>query len=400
MKKNKSIKILIILAATILITIFIGYGYSKYVTSIKGETKAQIASWNFKVNGSSSQMEKINLADTIIEDTTTENAEKGYVLPGTKGCFNIQVDASGSEVSLLYNIDIDVSNIPENLKFYSDKDMKNRVIVTDNKIKIEDFIGLNDVKNQVKTVYWQWKLETGVSQDEIDANDVLDSKWIDGEILLEIEATGRQVTDDSVKQYDVTFDLNGGSLANYDGAGKVTKKVSYGDVYGELPMPTRKGYRFVGWNGKNLVNMEDHNVNFTALYYDEKEAKPKYILKPDTTYTLSFDYKINSSTMNILSSVGYGDVGYFYDIIYTDYYLGTGRKEITFKTSSKFAYDPPYVWFRFVRMYSRGDANVDISNIQFEENDTATLYEPYIISSLTPITQNKNHKLTAIWEEI
>ena len=32
----------------------------------------------------------------------------------------------------------------------------------------------------------QWKYETGVSQDEIDANDVLDSKWIDGEILLEI----------------------------------------------------------------------------------------------------------------------------------------------------------------------------------------------------------------------
>lgn len=52
--------------------------------------------------------------------------------------------------------------------------------MTDNKIKIEDFIGLNDVKNQVKTVYWQWKYETGVSQDEIDANDVLDSKWIDG----------------------------------------------------------------------------------------------------------------------------------------------------------------------------------------------------------------------------
>lgn len=166
-----------------------------------------------------------------------------------------------------------------------------------------DIFGINsESKIESKKLYWQWKLETGVSQDEIDANDVLDSKWIDGEILLEIEAVGRQVTDDSVKQYDVTFDLNGGSLANYDGAGKVTKKVSYGDVYGELPVPTKEGYRFIGWNGKNLVNMEDHNVNFTDSYYHEKEAKPKYILKPDTTYALSFDYKINSSTMNILSS--------------------------------------------------------------------------------------------------
>lgn len=214
MKKNKSIKILIILAATILITIFIGYGYSKYVTSIKGETKAQIASWNFKVNGSSSQMEKINLADTIIEDTTTENAEKGYVLPGTKGCFNIQVDASGSEVSLLYNIDIDVSNIPENLKFYSDKDMKKRVIVTDNKIRIEDFIGLDDVKNQVKTVYWQWKYETGESRFLINKNDELDSKWMGKDIALAINITGKQVNEKPY--YLVNDDLKIGDYVNYD----------------------------------------------------------------------------------------------------------------------------------------------------------------------------------------
>ena len=34
------------------------------------------------------------------------------------------------------------------------------------------------------------------------------------------------------------------------------KKVNYGDVYGDLPIPTRDGYKFLGWNGKNMLNLE------------------------------------------------------------------------------------------------------------------------------------------------
>ena len=115
---------------------------------------------------------------------------------------------------MLYNIDIDVSNIPENLKFYSDKDMKKRVIVTDNKIRIEDFIGLDDVKNQVKTVYWQWKYETGESRFLINKNDELDSKWMGKDIALAINITGKQVNEKPY--YLVNDDLKIGDYVNYD----------------------------------------------------------------------------------------------------------------------------------------------------------------------------------------
>ena len=44
--------------------------------------------------------------------------------------------------------------------------------------------------------------------------------------------------------------------------------------------------------------------------------------------------------------------------------------------------------------------SVVLSNIQVEEGSTATAYEPYYVTDTTPVTQNKNHTLTAIWEPI
>ena len=38
------------------------------------------------------------------------------------------------------------------------------------------------------------------------------------------------------------------------------------------------------------------------------------------------------------------------------------------------------------------------SNIQLEEGTVETAYEPYYVATTTPVTQTKNHTLTAIWE--
>lgn len=77
--------------------------------------------------------------------------------------------------------------------------------------------------------------------------------------------------------YTVKFDVNGGTV------GTQTKTVTHGDLYGELPTPTRKGYGFDGWyddNG-NLVN--DNTVVTTA-----KDHK-LYAHWKANTYTVTFD---------------------------------------------------------------------------------------------------------------
>lgn len=293
-----------------------------------------------------------------------------------------------------------------------------------------DIFGANsESKIENKKLYWQWKLETGVSQDEIDANDVLDSKWIDGEILLEIEATGRQVTDDSVKQYDVTFDLNGGSLANYDGAGKVTKKVSYGDVYGELPVPTRKGYRFVGWNGSNLFSIKT-NQKTKARNVDIEVIDKKYIInnKPiETIYQqfaidlLDFNVKANYSRYLpydevVVNKLQAGD--YIISIekmseniptewcsinIFTNVNNPDEKKQLAEidlsknKTQAEFSLQKDtdvYISLNFV------EKNQNFENVQFYiQLQEKNFNQPFFINKDMLIKENKNHTLTAIWEK-
>ena len=218
----------------------------------------------------------------------------------------------------------------------------------------------------------------------------------------------------NVKKYKVTFDPNGGVLD------KDSKYV--GKVYGELPTPTREGYtflgwhgknllnynntptregyNFLGWHGKNLVNIEDRNISFTNQYYLDMTSNPKYVLIANTTYTLSFNYSVNSATNPVFASVGYGVNTFSKDVISSPAYSGTGEKNVTFTTGDTFNFTPPYVWFRLVRMGSRGNADVDVSKIQLEEGTEATEWEPYYITSETEVVQKQDHTLTAIWEEI
>ena len=45
----------------------------------------------------------------------------------------------------------------------------------------------------------------------------------------------------NAQTYTITFDASGGTVA------ETTKNVTYGDAYGDLPIPARSGYDFLGW---------------------------------------------------------------------------------------------------------------------------------------------------------
>ena len=70
------------------------------------------------------------------------------------------------------------------------------------------------------------------------------------------------------------------------------------------------------------------------------------------------------------------------------------KKYLCFKTTD----DASYITMR-VGVNAAGDS-ITYTDIQFEEGSTATVYEPYYITLSTPVTQNQNHTLTAIWEPV
>lgn len=171
---NKKKKILIVLAiiAIIVLAFLGGQAYAKYFTKVKGTGLAEIATWSFKVNGEKEQVQTINLASTIDNETLVDNK----IAPGTKGNFNIVIDATDSDVGINYNISFsDEANKPTNLKFiYNEQEYQSIEELEDN---LSGIINANDEeKTRTLNIGWEWKYETGSDANTIAQNDIIDTE--------------------------------------------------------------------------------------------------------------------------------------------------------------------------------------------------------------------------------
>ena len=221
------------------------------------------------------------------------------------------------------------------------------------------------------------------------------------------------------RKYIVTFDPDGGTLS------ETTKEVSYHEPYGNLPTPTKEGYTFLGWHGKNIIDKSkstkegiQNETPFSSWAYPPAFNNDWVIsnLKPDTQYSISYD--IEGISVPEYDSKYSGNLGFFLysmnsdktlypsRVIYENKYINEGE----FFHSIKFFITPSnvnlpeskYVLYTYTNRYEKDGAGVystvRIYNLQLEEGDTATEYEPYYITPTTPVVQDKNHTLKAIWQ--
>ena len=137
----------------------------------------------------------------------------------------------------------------------------------------------------------------------------------------------------------------------------------------------------IGVSSKNMINVPDMNIKPKNTYYHNYfPTNPKVLLEPSTTYTLSFDYVINSTTQTLSTGIGYGTSYYAADIIYGKQFPNetSGKQVITFTTPKTFnSEQTPYLQLRIVRASFAATADVSISNVQLEKGSGATDYVPY-----------------------
>ena len=227
-------------------------------------------------------------------------------------------------------------------------------------------------------------------------------------------------------QYQVTFNPNGGSVS------PTTKIVQVGQNYGYLPTPTRRGYTFMGWNGKNLMNLD------VALSTPSNTTSANTTLRTFTPNTyvkgLAFNNYYNTSSVTSLNVTagsvsmtarsGYGVAFPFLsgsDISYTLsfdtnstatrgysvlYYKSDGtlisysNSNMTSTHVSKTFTTPASTHYLVVDFYGSDVNNtIILTNIQLEEKTNETSFEPYYVTSDVAVSQNKDHTLTAIWED-
>lgn len=193
MKKTKKRIILfaLILLVLLLSALLGGGSYSKYLTSVEGKGVLQVAKWAFLVNGQTANITNLNLAKTYNADTLLENR----IAPGTRGSFDIEIDTTGSEVGIDYDVIFtNEQNKPQNLNFTYDGH-------TVSNIKgLEEFLkgrieANSEQKIKTMTIEWNWPYETGTFANEKASSDVKDTE--DGKNLskyqFDIIITGKQV---------------------------------------------------------------------------------------------------------------------------------------------------------------------------------------------------------------
>lgn len=189
-KKKKIIAILAILAI-ILLAFVGGQAYAKYITEVKGEGMAEVATWSFKVNGQKEQVQSIDLASTC-DNATLVNHK---IAPGTSGSFNIMVDGTGSDVGIQYNISFsNESSKPTNLKFEYENVEYNSIQELQN--NLTGVINANDEdKTRTLNVKWKWAYETGNNETEIASNDLVDTQDAQNiqNYTFNVSVTGTQV---------------------------------------------------------------------------------------------------------------------------------------------------------------------------------------------------------------
>ena len=203
-------------------------------------------------------------------------------------------------------------------------------------------------------------------------------------------------------QYQVMLNANGGSVSPN------TIMVSYGGTYGSLPTPTRTGYTFLGWNGRNIFNPRTmtlsnttfnsttEEVTFSSGVWDRILDKLKWTPMPSTTYTIVVDVSQNTFNKEIQ--------------LITDerFYIEQYNNKIVIPASTVNKYVSSFT--------TRDDfSNVTLGSFWFNTNSAVTgtfktklaiyegtdivSWEPYYITSSTTVVQNNNHTLTAMWQK-
>ena len=180
---------------------------------------------------------------------------------------------------------------------------------------------------------------------------------------------------DASKYEKVVFDTQ-------DGRDGLFKYVVVGEEYGDLPELSSLG--FLGWNGKNVFNNNIDNDRFItttgvlsnetgANKLDDYVSSAEIDVKPNTTY-------IKSGTIGAQTQ------------IYLDEY-----KELisVANVPAGTAFTTPSNCYSI--LFNLARVNSPYSDVQLEEGNVPTAYEPYSVTSDVIVTREGDHVLTCLY---
>ena len=236
-------------------------------------------------------------------------------------------------------------------------------------------------------------------RDLIATTEVQHYDWIVSSENSDMENCYLRFFDDRQEENESDIIISNITLTPY-----ISKEVIYNQEYGTMPSnPTRDGYQFVGWNGKNLLNYNNLNQNITGYSIDSNGLVSCNIYDSrgwryeNSNWFLELEagtYTLNLMFTNMPSNEGaeqYSNLMIFDDnnniIMREDngvlHNVEQYTRTFTLNTRTK------------IGLLLKGFDGV--YKIQLEEGNIATTWEPYYITSSTTVVQDKDHTLKAMW---
>ena len=163
---NKNKKVLIIIVLLIIIFIILIYAILSTFATFRSEftvdMKIDNATWKILVNStdiSSNAVKEFVIDDIEIDES--QGVEPGKLAPGLKGNFNILIDPTETDVSIMYEIKFDTTDInATNIRIDSVKEtMAGNTLIKSDSNTYVGIISLDDIKNNLTnniqvTLFW------------------------------------------------------------------------------------------------------------------------------------------------------------------------------------------------------------------------------------------------------
>ena len=163
---NKNKKVLIIIVLLIIIFIILIYAilstFATFRSEFTGDMKIDNATWKILVNStdiSSNAVKEFVIDDIEIDES--QGVEPGKLAPGLKGNFNILIDPTETDVSIMYEIKFDTTDInATNIRIDSVKEtMAGNTLIKSDSNPYVGIISLDDIKNNLTnniqvTLFW------------------------------------------------------------------------------------------------------------------------------------------------------------------------------------------------------------------------------------------------------
>ena len=153
---NKNKKVIIITIILLIISAILVYAilstYATFRSEFSGSMKVNNATWKILINNTDISLNttKEFTIDNINIDQS-QGVEEGKLAPGLKGNFNILIDPSDTDVSIIYELKFDTKNINStNIRIDEVKETYtgNNLVQTDVNT-YTGIISLDDIKNNV-----------------------------------------------------------------------------------------------------------------------------------------------------------------------------------------------------------------------------------------------------------